>query len=349
MFIKGRIAKASVITVALCLFMVAGILNAGPAFAKEIRWRMQCLFPGGDYSYEIQAKGLVKALNEGLKGKLKITLFQPGQIIPAEEMFNGLSMGVYDAAYTAPAWAAQTIPEAIVAFGLPMSWQNAEQDLEFFDKYGGLDFIRKAYAKHNIFFAYPMPTSLLPIMGNFAIKKIADLKGKKVWSEGPTALYVKAAGGNPMAFPPEDLYMGLKLGTIDGFIYSTAELKTAKYAEVVKYVNLPPVIFPLNTDFICNMDSWKKLPKDVQIQFMDIVKKVTPELYVRYAKANQEGIDYAVAKGVKVIDLDKDEMPNMVAVAKQVWDETAAESAETAQYVEMLKKFLTEKGVEIPK
>ena len=88
MFVTQRFAKAWVITFVLCLFVAAGVLNSGPAFAKEIKWRMQCLFPGGDYSYEIQAKGLVKALNEGLKGKLKITLFQPGQIIPAEEMFN---------------------------------------------------------------------------------------------------------------------------------------------------------------------------------------------------------------------------------------------------------------------
>ncbi|MBW1721383.1 MAG: TRAP transporter substrate-binding protein DctP [Deltaproteobacteria bacterium] len=341
--------KRSFLCVVVLAFLAGGILGATPCVAKEIKWRMQCLFPGGDYSYEIQAKGLVKALNEGLKGKLKITLFQPGQIIPAEEMFNGLSMGVYDAAYTAPAWAAQTIPEAIVAFGLPMGWQNAEQDLEFFDKFGGLDYIRKAYAKHNIFFAYPMPTSLLPIMGNFPIHKMSDLKGKKVWSEGPTALYVKAAGGKPMAFPPEDLYMALKLGTVDGFIYSTAELKTAKYAEVVKYVNLPPVIFPLNTDFICNMDSWKKLPKDVQVKFMEIVRKAAPEIYAAYAKANQDGIDYAVSKGVKIVNLNKAEMPKMISVAKQVWDETAAQSPETAQYVEMLKNFLKAKGIEIPK
>lgn len=347
-FSKGFI-KAAVFCALIFTFLYAMVMGTTPCTAAEIKWRMQCLFPGGDYSYEIQAKGLVKALNEELKGKLKITLFQPGQIIPAEEMFNGLSMGVYDAAYTAPAWAAQTIPEAIVAFGLPMSWQNAEQDLEFFEKHGGLDFIRKAYAKHKIFFIYPMPTSLLPIMGNFPIEKISDLKGKKVWSEGPTALYVKAAGGNPMAFPPEDLYMALKLGTVDGFIYSTAELKTAKYAEVVKYVNLPPVIFPLNTDFICNMDSWNKLPKDVQKTFMEIVRKVTPEIYETYAKANQEGIDYAVSKGVKIVNLQKDEMPNMIAVAKQVWDETAAESPGSAQYVEMLKKFLQAKGIEIPK
>ncbi len=346
---RSRTFAISALAATLLAFLAVGLIAVPDGEAKEIRWRMQCLFPGGDYSYELQAKGLVEALNKGLEGKLKITLFQPGQIIPGEEMFDGLSRGVYDAAYTAPAWASQTIPEAIVAFGLPFGWQDYKQDLEFFEKYGGLDFIRQAYAKHNIFFIYPEPTSILPIMGNFAIRQMSDLKGKKVWSEGPTALYVKAAGGMPVAFPPEDLYMGLKLGTIDGFIYSTAELKTAHYAEVVKYVNFPPIIDPLNTDFLCNLDAWKKLPPDVQEKFMAIVREETPLLTEKYAKANQEGIDYALSKGVELIKLDKSEMPGMIAAAKKVWDETAAASPETAQYVNMLKDFLKAKGVEIPK
>lgn len=340
-----RIGKKILLFVA-CFFLLTGILTQS-ATGKEIKWRMQSLYPASDLSTSLQAQTIVDTLNERLKGKLNIKLYMPGQIVPEDEMFDALSKGVYDAALYSPTWSKGQIPEGIVAFGLPMSWQNVDQVFEFFYDYGFLKWVRELHAKRNIFYACPLPCSPLPIMSNFAFRTVEDIKGKKLWSIGPTASYVQHLGAKATIFPPAEMYMALKLGTVDGLIYSTAELETSKYKEVLKYINWPAVIDPLCVDWIINMDSWKKLPEDVKKTIEDTLVEIGPSIFQKYMADNKKGIEAAKAAGVQEIHMDPAEVAKLRAVAAKVWDETASQSESARKTVQMLRDYLATKGVKV--
>lgn len=317
-----------------------------PASGKVITWRMQSLYPASDLSTTLQGQTIVDTLNEKLKGKLQIKYFMPGQIVPEDEMFDALSKGVYDAALYSPTWSKGQIPEGIVAFGLPMGWQNVDQVFEFFYDFGFLKWVRELHAKRNIFYACPLPCSALPIMSNFPFRKFDDIKGKKLWSIGPTASYVKHLGAKPTTFPPAEMYMALKLGTIDGFIYSTAELETSKYKEVIKYINWPAVIDPLCVDWIINLDSWNKLPEDVKQTIEKTLVEIGPPMFEKYMVDNMKGINAAKAVGVQEIHMvAPEELKKLRAVAAAVWDETAAISDDARKTVQMLRDYLSKKGI----
>lgn len=336
--------------VLLLALTLAGLPFMGcvpPAPEKAIEWRMQSLYPAADLSTSLQGQTIVDTLNERLAGKLHITYYMPGQIVPEEEMFDALSKGVYDAALYSPTWSMGQIPEGIVAFGLPMGWQNVDQVFEFFYDYGFLEWMRELHAERNIFYACPLPASPLPIMSNFAFRKVEDIKGKKLWSIGPTASYVEHLGAAATIFPPAEMYMALKLGTIDGFIYSTAELETSGYKEVIKYINWPAVVDPLCVDWIINLDSWNALPADVQQTIEDTLVEIGPPTYDKYMVENVAGIEAAKAIGVEEIHMEPSEVAKLRAVAAKVWEETSAKSDRGRQTVQMLKDYLATKGITI--
>ena len=314
---------------------------------KQIEWKMQNMFPTGDLSYELQGKRIVDSLNQKLAGKLHITQYLPGQIVPADQMFDSLSKGVFDAAILGSSWRVGFTPEAVVAFGLPMGWENVDQVFEFFYKFGMLKMQRTVCAEKNVVYACPLPCSPVTITSNFPFRKVEDIKGKKIWSIAGTAAYVKNLGGAPVTFPPSEIYMGMKLGTIDGMIYSLAELETAGYKEVVKYINWPATVDPNSVEFDISLKSWNALPPDVQKTIEDTLVEIGPPMAKEYIAEDHKGVEAAVKVGVQEIHMDPSEVPKARAAAVKVWADFAARSPRTAQCVQMLKDFLVTKGVKV--
>jgi TRAP-type C4-dicarboxylate transport system substrate-binding protein len=303
------------------------------------------MYPAGDTSTIAHGVPLVNALNEKLAGKLHITLYMPGDIVPEDQMFDALSKGVYDAALTSATWSTGVMPAGVVAFGMPLGWQNYDQVFEFFNKYGFLKFMRDLSAEHNVYYVAPLPEGALPIQSNFAFQKADDIKGKKIWAKGSNEAYIKALGGTPVSMPFSEIYMALKLGTIDGAMTTTSDLEFMGRKEVTKYVNWPSPINPLCIEFITNLDAWKALPADVQKTIEDTVAELQPLMYQNYLFNDEIGLKKFREYGGQEITIDPSELPKLRAAALQVWNEIAAQDAKSAEAIKMLKDYLTAKGI----
>jgi TRAP-type C4-dicarboxylate transport system substrate-binding protein len=330
-----KLGFISAIVMSLFLF---GLLTAG---AGEIQWKAQTSFPPQDSGTIHHAQGMVNATNKALSGKLKTTLFQLGQIAPEAEMGTALSHGVYDAAYM-PAMARTEAGN--IGFGLPFSWTSFEDVMEFYYDYGFLDWLRKHEEKYNVFVGCPLPWGPVALFSNFPVNKMEDYKGKKIWSWGLMSAVIESFGAKPVMFDPGEVYMALKLGTIDGVLFGPAELESMKLKEVVKYISLPALIDPLVMDWTMNMKSWKKLSPDTQKTYLKVMKENIRPMYDRITIENNNGIKKAEEYGVKVIHLDPQEVKRLNNSALKTWDAQAAKNKANAEAVAMIRKFLAEKG-----
>ena len=310
--------------------------------SKVIEWKAQTLFPPADTGTVVQAQGIVKLTNKALEGKLHTTLYQAGQLAPEAVMSDALSRGVLDAALTVPLIRSQA---GTVAFGMPFGWENIDQMMEFYYDYGFLDFMRKIDKKKNVFFAAPMPFGPVVLFTKFPVNKIEDMKGKKIWAEGPTAAIVKALGAEPVWFDPGEIYMGLKLGTVDGIYFSLAELETSKLKEVVKYVIFPAPIDPLVEDWIINLESWNELTPETQQIYEKTLKDNIVGFYNEVAIRDQKGLEAAKKYGVQVITLQGEELKKFKTACSSVWDHVASSDKQSAQAVKLLKDYLSSKGI----
>ncbi len=323
-------------TLALCLMILAA-----PAMAGPTQWKAQTCMPPEDSGTRLQAGGMVKALNEALKGQVETTLYQLGQLVPEEEMGPALSQGVYGAAYMV----AMARSEAgNVAFGLPFSWDSLDDVMEFYYDYGFIDWIRKHDAKQKIRFGCPLPWGPVALFSNFPVNTLADYKGKKIWSWGLMSAVIEAFGAKPVWFDPGEAYMSLKLGTIDGILFGPAELETMKLKEVVKYISLPALINPLTLDWSMNLESWNKLSPEVQATYEKVMRANIRPMYDAVQKENDMGFKKAAEYGVKTITLPDSEIKKMREVARGTWEKLAKKDKASAEAIKMLKEFLAKKG-----
>jgi len=326
------------------------VFTAGLSLAADVvKWKMQVAYPPGDATYDVHAKETAKLIEKVSGGKVKIDIFAPGALCTIPEMANALSKGMIDmGAIYGPAYAG-AVPVGDVEAGLPFTWMTVDQAVDLFwgSQYRLIDTVRQGWAKKNIFYLYPNACGSYPFLLNFPVHKISDFKGHKLRAMGATGEWLKRAGAVATPLPGAEIYMAMKLGTIEGTPFPPMILETLKLKEVVKYIIFPGIVAPPNTCMVINMDSWKKLPEGVRKALTN--DKKTIEVYRANGKAYQARDDEALKEaykiGIQAITLPDSEIKEARRIAVEVWDLVAAKDPTSKKAVETWKRYVSAKGL----
>lgn len=339
----------------LLVFMIVSLLfvcgaNFAVAEPKVIKWRMQCAYPPGDGSYDIFSKEFVKLMDKVSNGRVKVELFTPGALSSVQEMITAVSKGMYQVGFIYPMSYAGTVPMGDIISGLPSAWSDdqkgVEEVVELFwgKKYRLIDVAQAAYAKKGIYFFGLGIGGDYPFLVNFPIKSMQDLQGRKIRASGAGQKWLARAGASSVFLPGGEIYMAMKLGTIDGTVFPTAILDKLKLKEVVKYAVHPGLTSPV-VSHIINQKAWDALPADIRAALTD---EVRIELFRRtadtYIKNNKTAEEDAKKYGVQFSTLPDSEVKEGRRIALPVWDEVAAKDEFCAKGVEILKQFHKDRG-----
>ncbi len=239
-----------------------------PAPAPQvITLKGQSCYPGGPWGSVGQGfREYAKWIEQRTNGQVKMTVADPGAIVPVAEMFTALSKGVFDVWMDAyPGYYAGAFPEALIHAGLPFTWENQTQVWDAFYNYGLLEEYRKLYAANNIYLISSNgPNADNGFQATFPFTSVNEFKGKKIGASGGEGELMKILGASPVLIPYAERYMALKTGTIDGIVTGLTMLEDAKLKEMIKYVCFEPNVNCFGCGQLINMDVWKKLPPDIQ-------------------------------------------------------------------------------------
>ena len=184
-------------------------------FNNTYRWKMTTTWPP---NFPVVGEGC-KMFAEWVKqmsgGRLEITVYGGGELIPALEGFDAVSNGAVEMNHGAAYYWAGKVPAsqffAAVPFGM-----NAQQMGSWIISGGGDKLWEETYAPFNI---QPI------ICGNTGvqmagwykkeIKTIDDLKGLKMRIPGLGAKVLEKAGGTPVLVSGGEIYTNLERGVID--------------------------------------------------------------------------------------------------------------------------------------
>ena len=155
-------------------------------------------------------------VKEATGGRLVIDLVPPGSIVPPTESFTAASQGVVDIIGPCfPAYYAGILPEANPESNVPFAIQSIAEYWTLLHYYGFADALHDIYAENNIYhIALPAGTNGIAVGSTFPITTSADFTGKKIRAAGATTAIIEALGGTPVTIPFTEVYMALKLGTI---------------------------------------------------------------------------------------------------------------------------------------
>jgi len=313
-----------------------------PTPGQKISWRHQCAYDTSDKEY-ITLENFFDAISLATGGNFEIQSFPGETIVPTEELLSAVAEGVVEVGHAAGGYWKGVVPVANIEQGLPTQFTGTLD--EWYDcmyTTGLLDIFRDAYAKAGVFYlgghsynGYPCVFSTVPI------RTLSDYEGIIVRVSGAPGKVFEALGASVTWLPGAELYMALKLGTIDVACWSVEGLIGYKWYEIAKYVILPPMSDHSNSHFIINPDAWDALPDDYKKIYEDAYHEIyIPQLYDHYLAEWDKVYQMAEPLGYEIIELSDADVAEMGRIAREViWVEEEAKAPECKEALDIVKKF----------
>ena len=190
----------------------------------------------------------------------------------------------------------------------------------------------------------------IPLTQEF--KKIEDLKGQKLAGAGLNLKWLEYAGATPVQSALPDAYTSMKTGVYNGWIMFPSAWVGLKLYEPGPYYT--KIGFGSITwhGLTINMDTWKRLPKDVQ----DIMLEVAADFEEQTGSVNEAKYDKDIEKlielGTKVRELPatvRAEWANSLTEWPQVKaDELDAQGLPASQVLKLALETAEKLGYEWP-
>ena len=272
-----------------------GVSPQSQSSQQAIEWKLVTSwpknFPGLGNGPEVFAREVERASN----GRLKITVYGAGELVPALGVFDAVSLGTVEMGHTGAYYWKGKIKASPFFTTIPFG-MNAQEMNGWLHYGGGLALWKELYDPFNII---PMAggNSGTQMGGwfNKEINSLQDMKGLKMRIPGMGGEIFSRIGGAPVNIPGGELYTALQTGVIDATEWvGPYNDKAFGLHEVAKYYYYPGWHEPgSNLEFLINKDAFSSLPKDLQ---------AIVEIAGRYA--NQDMLDeYTARNNAALVEL----------------------------------------------
>jgi TRAP-type mannitol/chloroaromatic compound transport system substrate-binding protein len=304
--------------------------GAGAAFAgapaivraeQTTTWRCQSMWSAAELTYKC-FEDFCNRVKAASNGRLVIQPFAAGAVTGAFETLDAVSAGVLQAHSSWPGyWTGKDAGLAVIS-DFVFAYQHPWQAEAWFYHRGGLQMLRQAYAKYNL---YPVGVSwwgVESIVSKKPLTKMEDFKGVKIRSpQGMTAEILTKLGASIVVLPGGEVYSALDKGVVDAADWATISMNQRMgFHEVAKY---PTKLFhsmPVQ-EFSVNMDAWKKLPDDLKALLSSVVREWTWDQIQRVAVDDVRVNNELAAKGVTAAVWSDAEMTKMRTLAQHTWED----------------------------
>lgn len=129
------------------------------------------------------AEEFIRIIEDDSQGRLKIQMFNVGEIASSPDALKAVQRGVLDFTY-AYSYNFPEMPLANIISGLPMSWMSAQEADDILLKYGLEDLVRQAYAEQDVVYLGTMWTASYLFLTKEPLTSLEDLRKWKIRATG---------------------------------------------------------------------------------------------------------------------------------------------------------------------
>ncbi len=313
---RGLICSFVVLFVVSCM-MVA---TAGFAQEKAISIKISNWFPVG-VGQDKLLKDWGADLEKRTNGKIKVSYYAAGTLIPAPQSYDGVVKGIADVSQHVAGYTVGRFP-MMELIDLPLGYPSGTVATKLANDYYK-KFQPKEMEQVKLLWFHAQGPGILHTKSK-PVYKLEDLKGLKIRTFGSNAKLMSHLGGTPVAMPMGDVYDALSKGVVDGLLANYETMEGWKFADLIRYsTECYDVAYSALFMVVMNKNKFNSLPKDIQAT----IDKMSVEYIDKSAKMwddiAESGMKLEIKNGGKIIKLSKEEQARWVEKAKPVFEEYA--------------------------
>lgn len=278
-------------------------------------------------------------------GRIKIEALPAGAIVPAFEVFDGVSRGVLDVGASPFGYILGKSPAGIPLSHGPVFGMDGVDYFGWFYDGGGMALLEEFYKdiiKMNVV-GFPVPTDYPQGMGWFKkeIKSLADLKGMKYRIYGIGADTYKKLGVSVVTLPGGEIVPALERGVIEGAEWINCEEdKKLGLNNIAKHYYTPGMHEPITGgQIVLNKDVYNKLTPDLkEIVKVASVYAVTQRNFA-FVRETAHACQDLIKQGVQMHRTPDDILKNFLDEWEKIQAEYAAKDPFYKKVIESQKKY----------
>ena len=293
-----------------------GVAVAGQALAAELELKFGHVGAPGSL-FEASVNEFAKRANEKLAGKAKVVTFGSSQLGKDKELLQKLKLGTVN--FALPSTVMSTVADEFGLFEMPYLVKDRSHMGRIEKELFWSKLAPAAEAKGYKILAV-WENGFRHITNNLKpINTPADLEGIKLRTpKGAWRVKMfKSYGANPTPMSFSEVFTALKTGVIDGQENPFAQIYSAKFQEVQKYLSLSGHVYT-PAYVTVGKDAWEKLPADVRQVLEETAKETQAYVYETAAKMETDLLGKLKAGGMAVNEPDK---AAFVKASKGIYDE----------------------------
>ena len=313
------------------------------ATAERFSWKLVTTWLPNFPGLGTGVNTLARYIREMSAGRLDVTVYAAGELVPAFEVFDAVSQGSAEMGHGAAYYwrgkseAAQFF--ATIPFGLNAHEQNA-----WLYYGGGLELWREVYEPFNLM-PFPAGNTGVQMGGwfNRPIESMADLHGLKMRIPGIGGEVLRRAGGTPVNLPLSEIFTALQTGSIDATEWVSPYNDVAiGLHQAARYYYYPGWQEPGPTlECIVNRDAWDSLPEDLQAMVRVACQATNMDMVSEFMALNATALEQLSSDETVEIRKFPDEVLNeLKELTYTVLDELAAEDPMLARVWTSYREFM---------
>jgi TRAP-type mannitol/chloroaromatic compound transport system substrate-binding protein len=321
---------------------------AMPAVARAqqvTRWRCQSMWSAAELTYKA-FQDFCERVKVNSGGRLVIEPFAAGAVTGAFETLDAVTAGVLQAHSSWPGYFSGKDAGLAVISDFVFGYQHPHQAEAWFQHRGGMQMLREAYAKYNV---YPVGVSwwgVETMVSKRPVQKMEDFKGVKFRSpQGMTAEILTKLGASIVVLPGGEVFSALDKGVVDAADWGTLSMNERMgFHGVAKY---PTKVFhsmPVQ-EFSVNMAAWKALPDDLKAILHSMAREWTWDQVQRVAVDDVRVAKELAGKNIKAESWDDELMRKMRELAMKTWEDWSKKTPLAKQAYDSQLAWLKDLGV----
>ena len=317
--------------------------GAGAQSQERFNWKLVTTWPPNFPGLGTGVNTLVRYIEQMSAGRIRITIYAAGELIPALEVFDAVSRGTAEMGHGAAYyWRGKTEAAqffAAIPFGL-----NAHEMHGWLYYGGGLELWREVYAPFDL---VPLPAGNTGVqMGGWFNKRIdsmADLRGLKMRIPGIGGEALRLAGGTPVTLPGSEIFTALQTGSIDAteWVGPYNDMAIGLH-QAARYYYYPGWQEPGPTlECIINADAWNSLPEDLQAIVSVACQAATLDMTSEYMARNASSLrELEANERVEILAFPPSVLEGLKGLTFQVVERLAAADPTVAKVWTSYRSFM---------